>query len=254
MALRRMYDAAYPPAHPPNWEVCGFYLGGDTPHVWTQAELDAQPARFRLGIWVRDHGGDPSADADAAAAAYAALGAPLGCAVVLDLEERVDGAFVSTFDAHLHMRHLTTKYGSVSTIWKNPWTSGGTWTADWDERVALDVGAAATQFASAAQLGTAYDASVISDSVPLWDTQLDWSAAIMGRLATLKQGDNDMLQVGVLQSLLDGTWHRDTDPVLTVNHTFDAPTTALLKVVQGRHGLTADGICGPKTWALLLGA
>src|SRR6266498_2611689 len=62
MALRRMFDAAYPPTSPPNWEAVAFYLGGNTPHVWTDSEIERQPARWRLPIFVRSHDGDPLAD------------------------------------------------------------------------------------------------------------------------------------------------------------------------------------------------
>ena len=51
----RFYDAAYPPAKPPAADGVCIYIGGDTPHVWTLAEIEAQPARYRLPIFVRSN-------------------------------------------------------------------------------------------------------------------------------------------------------------------------------------------------------
>lgn len=80
----------------------------------------------------------------------------------------------------------------------------------------------------------------------------DWSTAIVSGLKILKQGDTGLIQVGDLQSLIGGVWRQAVDPMLPIDHNFGPDTTAQLKRVQGRHGLTADGVCGPKTWALLL--
>jgi hypothetical protein len=53
---------------------------------------------------------------------------------------------------------------------KNAKTRGGRWAADWSGVIGMAPGddIVATQWISAVQLGTAYDASVIDGSVPLW--------------------------------------------------------------------------------------
>ena len=60
--MRWMYDASTPPPNPPHWHVAAGYIGGDTPHVWTQAEWNAQWFPCRLPIFVHT-GADTSADA-----------------------------------------------------------------------------------------------------------------------------------------------------------------------------------------------
>ena len=49
------YDAAWPPARPPVADGCCIYIGGDTPHVWSLADIASQRARYRLPIFVRSN-------------------------------------------------------------------------------------------------------------------------------------------------------------------------------------------------------
>lgn len=249
--LYRMYDAAYPPLSPPRWEVAAGYIGGNTPHVWTRSEWAAQLAPYRLPIWVRSDGGDPQRDADSAVTMLEVLGAPKGCAVALDLETRVDAAFVSTFNNIVVADgYKVLKYGSLSTIFQNPHTYG-TWVADWTGRVEQDGGAVATQFASDEMLGTDYDASVIDASVPLWTVTADWSSQIMNQLPVLQRGGAGF-PVNNLQAILNDSFAIQGDTQLKVDKVFGPATEARVKQVQQRHGLTPDGVCGPKTWNLLL--
>lgn len=173
--MRRMYDAATPPGRPPQLEVVAGYIGGDTPHVWSDSEWAAQLAPYRLPIFVRSNpdSHDPHADAAAAVAWLRAHHVPAGCAVALDLEMAVNRGYVSTFDADMTAAgYRTVKYGSLSTIFGNPRTAGGTWTADWTGSASLDhVGdTVATQYASDTMLGTGYDLSVVADTLYLWDS------------------------------------------------------------------------------------
>lgn len=168
-----MYDAAWPPGHPPAWPVVAGYLGGDTPHVWSAAEWDHQPARYRLPIWVRDNPGAASVSADSAAAVTAChkLGVPRGATIALDFETAVNAAYVTAFDHVLTAAgYGVMLYGSLSTVRQNPAPSRGYWVADWTGTPHLVSGAAATQYAGSKAVGGAYDSSVIATTVPLWDT------------------------------------------------------------------------------------
>lgn len=169
MTTHQMYDAAYPPAHPPAWPVVAGYLGGNTPHVWTLAEWQHQPARYRLPIWVRSNPQTVNADSDAAAAVAAAkrLGVPHGATIALDFETAVNASYVHTFDHVLGVAgYHVMLYGSASSVRNNPAPGGGYWVAQWTGHPFMENGASATQWAN----GPSYDSSLISTSVPLWDT------------------------------------------------------------------------------------
>lgn len=164
-----MYDAAYPPGHPPAWPVVAGYLGGNTPHVWSATEWAHQPARYRLPIWVRSNPAtvDPHADAEKAIAAVQRVGVPKGATIALDFETAIDTQYVHVFDAALKAAgHPVMLYGSKSTVIHNPRPSGGYWVADWTGKPHMDVNAAATQWTN----GSAYDSSLISTGVLLWDS------------------------------------------------------------------------------------
>ena len=193
---RRLYDASSPPPDP-HLDVCGFYIGGDTPHVWSDAEIARQSARWRLPIYVCDNPGQRDAAADAAAAVgwLRSHGVPRGTALALDFETAVDAAYVTAFDNVVRSAGWKLLlYGSLSSVTQNPRPSAGYWTASWTGVPHLDAGAAATQYISDTQLGRPYDLSEVSDALVLWDTQ--------GPASALAQHDwrNDMhmdLELGV---------------------------------------------------------
>jgi hypothetical protein len=170
---RTMYDAAYPPPDP-HLDVCAFYIGGDTPHVWSGAEIAGQSARWRLPIYTCDNPGQRNGAADGAEAAawLRAHNVPAGCAVALDYETAINAEYIDTFDAAVRAAGWTTLlYGSLSSVTQNPRPSAGYWTASWTLSAHLDSAAAATQWASDTQLGKPYDLSEVSDTLVLWDTQ-----------------------------------------------------------------------------------
>lgn len=167
--MRHMYDAAYPPGSPPHLDAVAGYIGGDTPHVWTDAEWNAQPARWRLPIFVRSDPASASVGSDAATAVdwLRAHNAPKGSLVALDLETAVDAAYVRAFDAVLvHAGYKVVEYGSASTIFSDPATSGGRWVALWNND---DTSLAGGQIHQYIDRGS-YDESVVADDAPLWDT------------------------------------------------------------------------------------
>ncbi len=175
--MRLMYDAAYPPADPPAWPAVAGYIGGDTPHVWTDAEWSAQPAQYRLPIFVHtgaDDEGAGSADGQQIVAWLKAHDVPAGSSVAIDTETANYSAYLQAMDATVSAAgYKLVNYGSLDYILKNPLTSGGRWTADWTGVQHVDdvAGVVATQWADATQLGTSYDASLCEDDMALWDTK-----------------------------------------------------------------------------------
>jgi hypothetical protein len=170
--MRRMFDAAFPPASPPAWEAVAGYIGGNTPHVWTDAEWARQKARWRLPIFTRSSDGDPAADARRTIAWLTRHRVPKGAVVALDFETRVDAGYLRAFDSALKRAGWKViLYGSLSTVLHNPKPSGGYWVAHWTNVPHLVPGSAATQYASDVMLRKPWDASLVADSTPLWDTR-----------------------------------------------------------------------------------
>lgn len=246
------YDASTPPAHPPAVDGVAFYIGGDTPHVWIVAEIDAAPARYRLPTWVRSDPAGHSGSADAAAAAeqLAAIGAPRGCVVALDTETAVDPVYVSAFFVRL-MRagYVLLDYGSQSSLFANHVPHGGYyWGADWTGTEHVDQGDEGTQY----QSGPDYDLSAFKPGLPFWDTHVsretdDWTGAIMKQLPTLRSGSTGA-HVGLVQFLCGQHIHG-----VAIDNVFGSVTAAAVVKVQQAHGLDPDGVVGPKTWPVLLG-
>lgn len=171
---RQMYDASTPPAvAPPGCDAVAFYIGGDTPHVWTDAEISRQKMRYRLPIWVRSIPAglaEGTAEGNAAVAWARAHKQPKGTLIALDYETAVNDVYLAAFDrVVVTAGYLTTLYGSLSTVEHNTKPSGGYWTADWTFQPHLDPGAGETQWTDKGADGT--DLSLVSDSAPLWDTQ-----------------------------------------------------------------------------------
>jgi hypothetical protein len=166
----KMFDASQPPASaPPGYRAVAGYIGGDTPHVWTEAEWRRFGTLHKLPIWVRSDPESVDAEADAFGALERLyeLRVPRGITVVMDLETAVDTGYVHKF--HSVMRwagFYAWVYGSASTVFKNP-AADGYWVADW-----AGIGpfmyrhhmVKATQYTN----GTQYDSSLVKH----W--QYDW--------------------------------------------------------------------------------
>ncbi|CRK55419.1 Phage tail fiber protein [Alloactinosynnema sp. L-07] len=71
-----------------------------------------------------------------------------------------------------------------------------------------------------------------------------------GARPTVRKGSTGAA-VAELQRVLNA-WY-PTLPRLTVDAQFGPKTEARVRYLQQRAGLAADGICGPRTWAVLLG-
>lgn len=173
--MRRMYDASTPPVSPPQWECVAGYIGGGTPHIWTDQEWEDQAqksgAQFRLPIFVRVpptvH--SPTDDANIALGWLIRHRVPKGVCVCLDYETAVNATYISSFDAVITANgYKTLLYGSIAFVTKNPKPSGGYWIADWTGIPHLNAGAAATQWSGSGPFQGAYDPSLVADSTPLW--------------------------------------------------------------------------------------
>lgn len=169
--MRTCYDAAYPPAPPPATDAVLIYAGGDATHVWTDAEIAAQTARYRVPCWVRSNPqqADGAADATQLVSWLAAHRAPEETLVMLDLETAVDPVYAGTFGSVMHAwGYKVAPYGSTSTLFRNPQLDGY-WPADYTGTPHLypHPGVIATQYLR----GLSFDMSVIADGVTLWDTR-----------------------------------------------------------------------------------
>ena len=203
--MRFGYDSSVPVKDPPPWQVCSFYIGGDTPHEWTDAEIADQPARFRNPIFVYTGEDTVTAGHDDALKMLAWLDAqrvPELTVVTIDTETgRYDHYLAEMNMLIRRARRYLMNYGSLDAVVHNHACSGGRWAAHWDDHRQVDegMGIVGDQFANAAMLGTGYDGSVFEDRVPFWDTRppvppavTSWeshadkiTARIMGELAGL---------------------------------------------------------------------
>lgn len=169
-ALLKLGDSSTPPATWPAVDGWGFYIGGDTPHVWTAAEIAAAKlhVRYLLPIFTRSNPAQasPAADAAAAIASCLALGLPPGKLVGFDLEAAVAPAYVTTVDRLITAAGWRLAiYGELATVLNNSKPSGGYWVGDWDG-VDADPSWTGKQYTDAGP----YDLSEF-DTPDLWDTR-----------------------------------------------------------------------------------
>jgi peptidoglycan hydrolase-like protein with peptidoglycan-binding domain len=87
----------------------------------------------------------------------------------------------------------------------------------------------------------------------------DWEVTIMNKLPTLQQGAKDtpghvyfvsrmQALIKVLAQINNIAGAKD----LVIDGNFGAATKDALEAIQHHWGLTQDGVCGPKSWALLV--
>lgn len=166
--LARMADAAFLPSPLPAADGFAFYIGGNTPHVWTDAEIALlkKTYRFLLPIFTRSNPVYSYAQNDGAAliAACRRVGLAPGKLVAVDLESAVNPAYVKALDAIVVAAGWKlVEYGQLSTVGQNPITSGGYWVGYWDG-VANDPGWTGKQYEDVGP----YDLSEF-DETNLWD-------------------------------------------------------------------------------------
>jgi hypothetical protein len=168
-------DSAYPLAlYPTEWNGepivgWGFYIGGNTPHVWTVDEVAVlkKTYQYLLPIFTKS---DPQSansitDTSAAIKQLLLLDAPEEILVQWDLESAVDSVYTGVVNTVMHAAGYEVElYGSSSTVMQNAIPYGGYDTADWTSK---DYAPTSTgdQFID---VGT-YDLNDFKSSAPLWN-------------------------------------------------------------------------------------
>lgn len=257
MGTSEMYDASTPPATPPALPVVAFYIGGDTPHVWTDEEIAAQPATFGLPIYVHDGiGGDASAAAAQVISWLEAHQWEKGAAVAIDTEATQEPVWIADFDAIVSVKGWPViDYESKGPASSNPLTSGGRWIADWTGTPHLYGGSVATQYASASMLGGDVDLSVIDQAVLLHQIHrpagppAPAGGKITVEVPELREGARGEAVVSC-QVLLS---HRgfSVGPA-GEDGIFGPDTNQAVHNFQNAVSITGDGIVGPITWGRLV--
>lgn len=264
MHRRTMFDDSSLQQNP-DTDIVAFYIGGDTPHVWTDHEIHATYGRnrYRLPIYVRSNpgsAGEGHLEGGEAIRWAMAHHMPRGTTIALDYETAVDDPYLMAFDAVMRgAGYETMVYGSESTVLSNHRPSMGYWVALWDNVPDLRSGWAAHQYASDQMLGKSYDLSVVADWVPLWDMQNaptppppppvdNWTEQIVNNLPDLSigaSGDNVRTLQGLLNSRGAST---------KIDGAFGPNTEDSVKAVQMHYKLTVDGVVGRHTWGTLITA
>lgn len=159
-------------SYPGGYDGITPYIGGNTPHVWSLAEIRSCPYRYRLPIFVRSNPTSSTVTAAADVATCVAklreIGAPEGCMVAWDSETDIHPQYIREVYRLLRIsNYCLIDYGSQSTVFGNENPDGYYWGADWTNVSHIHPGDVMTQFNSL--LG--WEDS-ISDStiLPWWDT------------------------------------------------------------------------------------
>lgn len=237
------YDAAFPPANPPaGMDGVQFYIGGDTPHVWTLEEITSARVRFRLPTWVRSNPNVTIAQQDAqdAVKQLVAIGAPIHTLVCLDSETSVDPEYVALFFYAMRgFGYQVIEYGSVSTVFGNVIPNGLYDGAHWTNRAHIEPGTQMTQW----EAFGAFDESSALSTLPFWDTQAA-QLSEFAKLMSLHIGDSG-LAVRRLQALIvadfqtiaiDGIFGPQTlNAVMSAQRTMKVPDTGLVSVPVWLH-------------------
>jgi hypothetical protein len=175
----RWLDASTPPAsYPSGFDGIAFYIGGDTPHIWTTEEIAACPYRYRLPIFVRS---DPAAsgvaaatDVQSALARLTSISAPKGTLVAWDSETSVDPQYIQQVYTDLHAAdYMLIDYGSQNYVFGNQNPDGYYWGADWTNTPHLVAGEVMTQYASLSGWDDSWASPTNSagNALPYWDTR-----------------------------------------------------------------------------------
>jgi hypothetical protein len=253
-----MGDSSVPVVPPAQLPAFAFYIGGDTPHIWSPAEIRQLTARYGLPIWVNVN---PAADGVAMGrdivARLRAMDWPRGSAVVLDIENiDQEQVILAVEGAVAGGGYELMVYESKGALPSMETYTGLRWVADWTGLPHLYPGSEATQYASAEMAGLAYDASVIEESVPLAEINPPAvhripQVPVAVTLPELARGDKGPA-VKRLQHLILA-WHGGELATAGPDGIFGPETTAALRSFQRVYGITVDaGTATAETWARLL--
>lgn len=172
---RSAFDVSDPAGPALGFDICAFYAWGNTPHVWTLAQLDAQPARYRLPICVPFPDRTGQEQARQFDLALTEFGCPHGVAVALDMEANRDPSLVNGFADQVHADdRFTIVYGSTGSLFYNPVRSGY-WVADptGSPHMYEHPHTVGTQYSwqGSGFEGQRIDLSLFTDGLALWDTK-----------------------------------------------------------------------------------
>jgi Putative peptidoglycan binding domain len=253
-----MWDASTLPDPQPTTPVAAFYVGGDTPHVYTDTQIKAIRARYGVPIWTGyDFQHDGAAEAAKVVEWLHRHGWKGGTLVAVDTEELVIPDFLGPFNTVITQAGwLLLHYESKVAIAGNPPTSGGKWAADWTGIPHLRPGDTATQYVPDKWLGALYDLSLILASAPLHElnppvvAHVTWADVAM-RLPVLGVGMTGPA-VARMQHLLEAWYPASTGPG-DADGIFGPDTLTGLMSFQRAHGIhPATGACDGPTWARLV--
>lgn len=213
MSNLKFYDAAYPPSPPPGgFDGVAFYIGGDTPHVWTLAEIEEQDVRFRLPIFTRSNPTQAEATTDVAdaVAQLKVISAPKGCLVAWDSETSVDPNYMAeVFYGLASAGYKLIDYGSQSTVFGNQNPDGYYWGGDWTDVTHISPGDQMTQWESL----NSYDESTALATLPFWDTQKPSGGG----------GEIDVIEIPGVPGEWIAVWYYVPDQIVIGQGTSGAP-------------------------------
>lgn len=102
----------------------GYLLSANAFHGWAKADWDTLPG-YKLPFYVATPGQAGHVEALSAVAQLKTLKVPSGCRIGLDMETRVDAAYVQNFgDVVNHEGYRVMVYGSADSVFRNPVLQG----------------------------------------------------------------------------------------------------------------------------------
>jgi hypothetical protein len=130
MAAEDMRDAAYANNISTGFTgvVAGYLPHGDPFHAWSAADWQRFKGKRKLPIFVRSDTQSATQgieDAFQVMRVLNSLGAPIGCITALDLETRINPAYVNAYGSVMRWaKYSVLVYGSTSTVFRNPALDG----------------------------------------------------------------------------------------------------------------------------------
>lgn len=258
MSTLEMADASTPPDPMPHLPVFAFYAGGQTPHVYTDADIAKIIARHALPLWVQVETSTPAEQVAAAMLRWLdGHHWTHNTTVGIDTESAAMGPWLAELDSHVNAGgYRLMEYESKGPIPDNPETSGGRFVADWTGIPHIFPGSKATQYATASMTGLAWDSDLIDSSVPLHELHPPavhhiGTVVVDIDMPELGPGDTGMA-VRRLQGLI-AAWNPAELGQAGIDGKFGPDTAAAVAHLQRIYGIGQDrGMVTARTWAVLL--
>lgn len=258
MSTLEMGDASTPPEPMPHLPAFAFYMGGQTPHPWSDAEIASIKSRFALPLWVHTEVTTPAEHvADDMLTWLHDHRWTRGTTVGLDTESVKMGAWLSELDSYIRAAgYKLMDYQSKGAIPDNPDTDGGRFVADWTGIPHLYPGSKATQYAPASSTGLQWDSDIIDSTVPLHELHPPVEHKIKMVVVDVDMPELGPGDTGVAVRRLQGliaAWNPAELGQAGIDGTFGPDTAAAVTHLQRIYGIGQDrGIVTARTWAVLL--